>query len=123
PFVFVAGQAIFDRDVLTLDKASLFETLTPRGKKLRSVAGRPGAEEPDYWHARLLRPRRERPNDGRAAEQRDELAPFQLHKVHALTLAKVTAYWIGEHQVRGLPPCGISVRPMTVQGRVSRAPT
>jgi len=29
----------------------------------------------------------------------------------------VTAYWIGEHQVRGLPPCGISVRPMTVQGQ------
>jgi hypothetical protein len=64
----------------------------------------------------LLRPRRERPR-GRAAEQRDELAPFQLTKLHALTPAKVTAYWIGEHQVRGLPPCGISVRPMTVQGQ------
>jgi hypothetical protein len=43
--------------------------------------------------------------------------PFQLTKLHALTPAKVTAYWIGEHQVRGLPPCGISVRPMTVQGQ------
>jgi len=64
----------------------------------------------------LLRPRRERPRR-RAAEQSDELTPFQLTKLHALTLAKVTAYWIGEHQVRGLPPCGISVRPMTVQGQ------
>src|SRR5262245_532740 len=32
-------------------------------------------EEPDYWHSRLLRPRRERPRNRRAAEQRDELPP------------------------------------------------
>jgi hypothetical protein len=64
-----------------------------------------------------LRVRCERTRGRRAAEQRDELAPFQLTKLHALIPAKVTAYWIGEHQVRGLPPCGISVRPMTVQGQ------
>src|SRR5262249_33454054 len=36
---------------------------------------RGGMEEPDHRQCRLLRPRRERPRD-RAAEQRDELAPF-----------------------------------------------
>jgi hypothetical protein len=66
-------------------------------------------DKADAQHLRLLGARRERPR-GRAAEQRDELAPFQLTKLHALTPAKVTAYWIGEHQVRGLPPCGILVR-------------
>src|SRR5262249_25672307 len=35
--------------------------------------GRVGIEKPDH---RLLRPRRERPRDGRAAEKRDELPAF-----------------------------------------------
>ena len=38
----------------------------------------------------LLRPRRDRPCR-HAAKKRDELAPLQLTKLHALTLAKVTA--------------------------------
>src|SRR5262249_2859832 len=75
--------------------------------------GRPVGEKSDN-RQRRLRACHERPRGSRAAEQRDELAPFQLTKLHALTPAKVTAYWIGEHQVRGLPPCGISVRPMTI---------
>src|SRR5262249_47454083 len=59
----------------TLDKACVFQTLTERGEELWGVAGRPGGEDPDHWHRRLLRARRERPSS-RAAEQRDELAAF-----------------------------------------------
>ena len=35
----------------------------------------------DHGHRRLLRPRRERPRGGRAAEQRDELAPFLIDRI------------------------------------------
>ena len=38
---------------------------------------------PTYRHRRLLRARRERPG-GRAAEQRDELAPFQMIELHSM---------------------------------------
>jgi hypothetical protein len=44
--------------------------------------GRPAVEEPDHRHRRLLRPRRERPR-GRAAEQRDELAPVVGYRIGA----------------------------------------
>src|SRR5262249_28211196 len=43
-------RQIFDRDVLTLDKAGLFQTLTERDHELRRVAGRPGAKESDHRH-------------------------------------------------------------------------
>src|SRR6516164_8392357 len=43
-----------------------------------------GAEEPNHRHVRLLRARRERPRRRRAAEQRDELAPFHL-RGHSIT--------------------------------------
>src|SRR5262249_42750016 len=82
PFVFVPGEAIFDSDVLTLDKACVFQTLTERGEELWGVAGRPGVEDPDHRHRLgLPRARRSRPCRGRSAEQRDELA--SLH--HSIT--------------------------------------
>src|SRR5215831_16831500 len=78
-FDFIPGEAIFDRDVLTLGKACVFQTLTDRGQEVRGVAGPLGGEEPDHRQRRLLRARPERPGDSRAAEQRDELTP--LHSI------------------------------------------
>ena len=70
---------------------------------------------------RLLRARHKWPHC-RAAKQRDELAPFQLTKLHPLPLAKVTAYRIGGDQVSGLLRCGSSVHLTTAVGHVWTAP-
>ena len=53
-------------NVLALDKARVFQTSTERSQELRVVAGRPGAEEPNHRHRRLLRSRRKRPRCRRA---------------------------------------------------------
>jgi hypothetical protein len=45
-------------------------------------------EEPDQRHCRLLRVRRKRPSNRRAAEQRDELAPVQLIELHSVPPAR-----------------------------------
>jgi hypothetical protein len=41
-------------------------------------------KEPDHRHRRLLRPHRERPRSRRTAEQRDELASFQVIEFHSV---------------------------------------
>ena len=48
----------------------------PLGSSLVSLASRAHANAPNPLA--LLRARRERPRDGRAAKERDELAPHQL---------------------------------------------
>jgi len=48
-------------------------------------------EETNYWHRRLLRPRRERPGQ-RASEPRDEISPFD----HSITSPALwAAYRVG----------------------------
>ena len=75
------GPALLDRQILTLNKAELTKTLVKVAEKVRRLGRRLAAEEPDYgcW---LLRARRERPSNCCPAEQRDELASFQLIKFH-----------------------------------------
>src|SRR5262249_46362457 len=68
--------AILDRDVATIDPPKFAQSLHKRGGPFAS--GRTGAlaqESDGRQLCCLLRPRRERPR-GRAAEQRDEVAPF-----------------------------------------------
>src|SRR5262245_54106217 len=66
--------AIFDRDGLALDPAEFVqeghECSRPRGE------GRSIFPQEPYGRQCLLRARHERPRTRRAAEQRDELAPF-----------------------------------------------
>src|SRR5215470_6060498 len=80
--------AVLDGDVRTLDITEVAQTqadsLKPRGKR----RWRCHAEESDpRYFARLLRASRERPRR-RAAEQRDELAPFQLIELHSIPSAR-----------------------------------
>jgi hypothetical protein len=76
--------------VFALGEASFLQTAVKSTQSIRDCVARLAVEEPDHRHRRLLRPRRERPRH-RAAEQRDELAPFQLRELHALPLARVAA--------------------------------
>ena len=58
--------------------ADLLQASTEAGRRERERVRRRAAEKSDHRHRRLLRPRRERPRGRRAAEQRDELAPFSF---------------------------------------------
>src|SRR5262249_54510553 len=68
--------AVFNRNILLLNVTRLLQSLPKGGQASVGFPGR-CAKKPNYWHRWLLRPRRERPRDGRATEKRDELAPSQ----------------------------------------------
>src|SRR5258705_353306 len=71
----ILGRVEFDRHVLALDIASVLQALAESAQLLLQPLMRLAAEEPDHWHPRLLRARRERPCCG-CTEHRDELASF-----------------------------------------------
>src|SRR5499427_2494969 len=78
--VLVLRPAILDHDILALDVAGFANALPECGQIACAIGKRRTAEEPDHRHRRLLRTRRERPRNHRAAEQRDEIAA-----VHSIT--------------------------------------
>ena len=61
------------------------------------------AAKPDHRHRRLLRARRQRPRGRRAAEQRDELASFQLIELHPVpaSQSRIAGYRIASDQSAG----------------------
>src|SRR5262249_6176973 len=75
PIILAFGPAILDCSILPFDKADFAETLAERSQIQRKGIERTKSQKSDYWHHRLLRPRRKRPRR-RAAKQRDELAAF-----------------------------------------------
>src|SRR5262249_8136028 len=64
---------VLDRHVLAFDVAGFVKAFAEGGHKMRDDIGRPDVDEPDHW---LPSARRLWPRGSRAAEQRDELAPF-----------------------------------------------
>src|SRR5215831_8397366 len=74
-------RAVFDRDILALDKACFLQALAEGSHEVSGVSERGVPQETNNRHRRLLSARRERPRDRRAAEERDELAAFQAHSI------------------------------------------
>src|SRR5262249_21760594 len=74
----VFPPAVDDCYIVAFDVTGLLEALAKSAQSVPHRVGRPGVEEGDHRHCRLLRARRERPRKRRrrrAAEQLDELAP------------------------------------------------
>src|SRR6478672_4563503 len=75
---------ILDRNGATLTPAELAQPLHKRGDPMFQCGSRTSAKEPNGRNLRrLLRARRERPRRRGAAEQRDEIATFQLIEWHS----------------------------------------
>ena len=77
----------FDFNIKTLHVAGFSQTLAQSGQ-IECRFRRCGIEDTEDRHPGLLRARGERPWDRRAAEKRNELAPFQLTELHPLPLAE-----------------------------------
>jgi hypothetical protein len=71
---FIFCRAEFNREVLTLDEASLLQAIAERGHEMRHINERCTAEKPNHRDRWLLRACRERPRR-RAAEHGDEFPP------------------------------------------------
>src|SRR5262249_7227547 len=82
PIDLILTPAIFDRHILALDIAAVFQPLAECGQTVGYRIGRTRVDDPDHWHRRLLRLRRKRPRSSGAAEQRYELAAL-----HSITLS------------------------------------
>src|SRR5262249_19850904 len=109
---------------LALDITRFFQALPERGLGRCRLARRPAVEETDHWQCCLLRPRRERPRDDRAANKRDEFASF--HQITSRQARSPESRW-----ARSAPPtdriahlsdgrrllrCGISIWLMSARG-------
>src|SRR5262245_12315351 len=68
----------FDRHVAAFHVAGLTQATAKRVDKVASVILSQAAQEADHRHRRLLRARRERPCDRRAAQKCDELAALLI---------------------------------------------
>ncbi len=90
--VLAIRPAKFDRHVVALDIARFAQAFPERAYKTRVLVRRSAVEEADNRQGRLLSARRERPR-GRAAEQRDELAP--LHVEHGVSFPSVPSLVAG----------------------------
>jgi hypothetical protein len=109
--------APLNEEILAFDIASLAKPLSECCEKVWAARWQAGLNVPDLGDPhRLLRARRERPRDRRAAEQRDEVAPFQLIELHSVPRqpGPLAEYRFGKDQSAGnAAKCGAGTRPMT----------
>ncbi len=87
-----------DNDVLALKEACFLESLTDRVDNFH-LGGRSGCQQSDHRHGQLLRARRERPRDRRAAEQRDGNRGASMDRIASnarqLDPIRKLSYWRG----------------------------
>src|SRR5262249_9881630 len=69
PVHLILGPAVFDRHILALDIAGVFEAPAKSAQPVRHRVGGSRVKKPHHRHCRLLRARRERPGGRRAAER------------------------------------------------------
>ena len=74
PVELTVRKAVFDGDILALDKTGPGQALPECGDEVRRVGGRCDAQEADHRHRRLLRQCRHRPRS-RAANQSQKIPP------------------------------------------------
>jgi hypothetical protein len=103
--VLALQPVVLDCHVLAFDGAGFVEAFAERGRIARVGIGRSVSDKPDHRHRRLLCARGKRPSRGRAAEQRDELAPFELIEEHSdpANQGRIAGYRIGNDQSAGSP--------------------
>src|SRR5262249_6308147 len=91
PIKLILAPTVYDRYVIALDIAGVLEALAKSAQTVLNSLRRSVIKEADHRHRRLLRARREWTRGDRAAEQRDELAPFH----HSITLSARTTNVLG----------------------------
>src|SRR5262245_9888759 len=90
------GKAECEQNVIAFDIACLLQALTKCAQTLRERCS--SAKKPNHRHRRLLRPRRKRPRNRHAADERNELTPslIELHSVPSQ--GRIAEYRINEGQ-------------------------
>src|SRR5262249_28575906 len=92
PIQLVVRIAIFDRHVLALDIADVFEALAESAQAFSQRIAGSSVEKPNRRYCRLLRARRERPRR-RAAEERDKLAAAAHSITSSASASSLSGIW------------------------------
>src|SRR5262249_44802921 len=78
PIELVLRPAKFDRDVVAVDEPGFLQAAAECRYPVNGIGSRCGIKETDHRYRRSLRLRSERPRRRSAADERDEVTPFQL---------------------------------------------
>src|SRR5207245_8024205 len=76
-----SGKAIFDGDIVPLDKSLLFQPLAKGGHDARSISRAPLVDVANHGHRRLLRCGRERYGEDAPTHDADERSPVHHRRL------------------------------------------